>query len=86
MSHPHSHGAGGCSSEGQDHHDVPEAEGHRDNLYTRVDRDNVVALNVENAKGSVVIKPWHDRMDEEVVRISHGTNKYKSLFMRTIVP
>lgn len=68
MSHNHSHGAG-CHDEGHDHdhdHDIPEALGPRDNLYTRIDRDNVVALNAAPpGKGSEVIKPWDSRLDEE---------------------
>lgn len=65
MAHNHSHGEG-CGHEGHDH-DIPEDQGQRDNLFTRIDRDNVVALNVEDGSGPEVIKPWHQRMDEEVV-------------------
>lgn len=73
MSHGHSHG-GGCNDECHDH-DVPESEGPRDNLYLRIDKDNTVTLNVAGGtKGGAVIKPWHERMSEEVVsiRVSHG--------------
>lgn len=72
MSHNHSHG-GGCSDEshGHDHHghdhDIPESQGHRGNLWAYIDRDNVVALNVEAGKGSDVIKTWDARLDEDVV-------------------
>lgn len=65
---PHDHSHGGCGEEGHDH-DIPEAQGHRDNLYTRIDRDNIVALNVQNGHGPEVVKPWHERMDEGVVSL-----------------
>lgn len=71
MSHNHSHN--GCHDESHDHdhnHDIPEAQGHRDNLYSRIDRQNVVALNAEApGKGPEVIKPWDERLDEQNVRI-----------------
>lgn len=45
---------------------IPESEGYRDNLFSRIDRDNVVALNAaEPGKGPEVIKPWDKRLDEE---------------------
>ncbi|KAI0084106.1 galactose-binding domain-like protein [Irpex rosettiformis] len=62
MPRDHSHG---CGSECNDHDHIPEAQGHRDNLYTRIDRDNIVALNAEG-RASSVIKPWNERMGEEV--------------------
>ena len=65
MSHNHSHE--GCANEGHDHN-IPEAEGPRDNLYLRIDKDNTVALNTESGRGPEVIKPWNDRMGEDVVR------------------
>jgi len=71
MSHHHDHG-GSCGDEshGHDHHGhdhgVPEEQGHRDNLWARIDRDNVVVLNAESGKGSDVIKTWDARLDEEV--------------------
>jgi len=61
MSHP-SHG---CGEDCHDHDHIPEAQGDRDNLYSRIDRDNIVALNAEGRPSSV-IKPWHERMDEDV--------------------
>ena len=73
MSHNHSHG-GGCHDESHDHdhdHGLPEDIGYRDNLFSRIDRTNVVALNAEEpGKGPEVIKPWDQRLDEETV----GTN------------
>ena len=72
MAHNHSHG-GGCHDE-HDHghdHELPEGVGHRDNLYARIDRANVVAMNAEEpGKGPEVIKPWDKRLDEEVVSAS----------------
>ncbi|KAF8638179.1 hypothetical protein AX17_002377 [Amanita inopinata Kibby_2008] len=53
--HDHSHGDGTSDSE-------PNPQ---DNLYMCIDRQNVVALNTSN-HGSEVIKPWHDRADENV--------------------
>ncbi|KAI0762042.1 hypothetical protein BC629DRAFT_984614 [Irpex lacteus] len=63
MPHDHSHGCGG---ECHDHDHIPEAQGHRDNLYSRIDRDNIVALNAEG-NPSAIIKPWHERLDEGAV-------------------
>lgn len=69
MVHNHSHG--GCHGESHDHdHDTPEDQGFRDNLYSRIDRQNVVALNVEHGSGPEVIKPWNERLDEQVVQKS----------------
>ena len=65
---PHDHNHGHCGDECHDH-DIPEAQGHRDNLYTRIDRDNIVALNVENGSGPEVVKPWDRRLDEEIVSL-----------------
>jgi hypothetical protein len=42
--------------------------GVQDNLYTKIDHQNVVALNVTNDfEPRQVIKPWHERLDEEIV-------------------
>lgn len=73
MAHNHSHG-GGCHDE-SDHHDhdhgLPEDVGYRDNLFSRIDRANVVALNVEEpGKGPEVIKPWDQRLDEDSVSVT----------------
>ena len=72
MSHNHSHG--GCHDESHSHdhdHDLPENIGPRDNLFLRIDRANVVAMNAEEpGKGPEVIKPWDKRLDEEIVRYS----------------
>ncbi|KAI0346323.1 DUF1000-domain-containing protein [Trametopsis cervina] len=62
MPHDHSHA---CGEEHHDHDHVPEAQGHRDNLYSRIDRDNIVAFNAQGQPASV-IKPWHARLDEEL--------------------
>jgi hypothetical protein len=48
-----------------DHHDQSEV-GPQDNLYVHIDRSNVVALNTSGG-GPEIIKPWHERLDEQVV-------------------
>ncbi|KAI0636256.1 DUF1000-domain-containing protein [Trametes polyzona] len=69
MSHNHSHGGCHDESHGHDHghdHGLPEDVGHRDNLYARIDRANVIALNAEDPeKAPAIIKPWDQRLDEE---------------------
>lgn len=71
MSHNHDHGSCNDHSDQHDHqHGPPEAVGPRDNLFTRIDRDNVMALNAQDpAKGPEVIKPWDQRLDEDKVRL-----------------
>ena len=68
------HGHGDCNGESHHHdhhHDLPEGVGPRDNLFTRIDRDNVIALNAQDpGKGPEVIKPWDQRLDEDKVRRS----------------
>lgn len=60
--HNHSHDCG-CDA---DEHLV--VEGTQDFLYSRIDKDNVVALNAaEGVRGSIVIRPWDQRMQEEEV-------------------
>ncbi|OBZ72242.1 PITH domain-containing protein P35G2.02 [Grifola frondosa] len=58
-----------CSQSLHDHdhdHDVPESQGQRDNLFSRIDRANVVAFNAEfPGKGPEIIKPWNERLDEQ---------------------
>ena len=72
MAHNHSHD-GGCGDEshGHDHghdHELPEGVGPRDNLFSRIDRANVVAMNAEEpGKGPEVIKSWDKRLDEQLV-------------------
>jgi len=60
MTHEHdSH----CHGGSHDHdHDATDL-GPQDNLYTRIDRSNVVALNAIQP-GEVIIKPWDKRLDE----------------------
>ncbi|KAF9267664.1 DUF1000-domain-containing protein [Marasmius fiardii PR-910] len=67
--HNHSH----CHDEshGHDHnhdhdHDPPDL-GAQDNLFQHIDRQNVVILNAsdDHGNGSDVIKPWHERLNEE---------------------
>jgi len=58
--HDHDHGHG---------HDNPDV-GPKDNLFERIDRPNVVALNAGEGRGPEVIKPWHERNDTNSVRKS----------------
>jgi len=61
---PHEHD----DSCGNEHdHDSSEALGFQDNLFTHIDRPNVVVLNA-NGNAQDVIKPWHTRLDESQVR------------------
>jgi len=65
MSHNHNHG---CGHEGHDHdhdHGLPsDVLGHQDNLFSHIDRQNVVALNA-SGEGPEIIKAWNHRNDEE---------------------
>ena len=67
MPHNHNHG---CGHESHDHdHGLPsDILGYQDNLFSRIDRPHVVALN-SSGEGPLVIKAWNDRNDEETVRI-----------------
>lgn len=59
----------GCGHESHDHdHDGGDV-GPNDNLFPYIDRPHVVALN-GTGTGSSIIKPWHERMNEQVVRDS----------------
>ncbi|OJA16475.1 hypothetical protein AZE42_06877 [Rhizopogon vesiculosus] len=66
---PHNHRDGHCSHESHEHdHDHSHAAndlGPNDNLFPHIDRANVVALN-GTGQGSIVIKPWDQRNNEEV--------------------
>ncbi|KAJ7109028.1 PITH domain-containing protein [Mycena crocata] len=92
---PHQHDAH-CGHESTDHdheHDATDL-GPKDNLFNQIDRDNVVALNA-TGQGSVVIKPWHERLDEEksiesdaddqmIIRIPFTSSvKLRSLLLKT---
>ncbi|PPQ96258.1 hypothetical protein CVT26_005585 [Gymnopilus dilepis] len=62
---PHEH-HDGCGHESHDHdHDhSPSDLGFQDNLFARIDRQNVIALNgTGNAPN--IIKPWHARLNED---------------------
>ncbi|KIK94222.1 hypothetical protein PAXRUDRAFT_26008 [Paxillus rubicundulus Ve08.2h10] len=63
MPHNHQH----HHSEGCDHesHDHNAGVGSTDNLFPYIDRPNVIALNAIEL-GSSVIKPWHERTNEDV--------------------
>jgi len=76
MPHEHHHG---CGHESHDHdhdHDSPEL-GFQDNLFTHIDRQNVIALNA-NGKGSDIIKPWHERLDETKVGLHRAMQGVRS--------
>jgi len=57
-----------CSGQECDHtHDHSDDLGPQDNLYTYIDRQNVVALNISgDHHSSLIIKPWHQRTDENL--------------------
>ncbi|KAJ7081631.1 PITH domain-containing protein [Mycena belliarum] len=94
MSHQHD---AHCSHESSDHdheHSTTTDLGPKDNLFSQIDRDNVVALNASGL-GSTVIKPWHERMSEEkslesdaddqmIIRIPFTSSvKLRSLLLKT---
>ncbi|KDQ59205.1 hypothetical protein JAAARDRAFT_192739 [Jaapia argillacea MUCL 33604] len=64
----HNHGNSHCNDESHDHdhdHDHSGTDvGPKDSLFIRIDRSNVVALNADG-EGPEVIKPWHQRLDEQ---------------------
>ncbi|CAE7095508.1 unnamed protein product [Rhizoctonia solani] len=50
---------------GDHDHDHEHDSGSPNNLYGRIDRPNVVALNAEEGSDPcAVLKPWHERLDE----------------------
>lgn len=83
MSHNHSHNGGECHDESHDGHDhgTPEEQGYRDNLFSRIDHQNVVALNAEDpGKGPEVIKPWDERLDEQKVSFTLRHDNQRELY------
>ncbi|KAF7365529.1 PITH domain-containing protein [Mycena venus] len=86
---PHQHDAH-CGHESTEHdHDHDSTDlGPKDNLFSQIDRANVVALNA-SGPGSTIIKPWHERLDEEkddqmIIRIPFtGSVKLRSLLLKT---
>ncbi|KAJ1307791.1 hypothetical protein OPQ81_001876 [Rhizoctonia solani] len=106
MSHRHGQD---CGHEHHDHdhdhnhdHDHDHSHGHGhdsgspNNLYARIDRPNVVALNAqEGSDPCVALKPWHQRLDENnwlesdaddqlVLRIPFtGSVKLRGLLLKT---
>lgn len=63
--HHHDHNCG-HEHDHEDHDSL--STGAQDNLYPHIDRANVVALNAnDHCKGQDVIKPWHERMNEDKV-------------------
>ncbi|KAG1821561.1 galactose-binding domain-like protein [Suillus subaureus] len=95
---PHNHHDGHCSHESNDNdhdHDHGTSDlGPNDNLFSHIDRANVVALNATR-EGSVVVKPWNQRNNEEaflesdaddqlIIRIPFtGSVKLRSLLLKT---
>ncbi|KAF7357488.1 PITH domain-containing protein [Mycena sanguinolenta] len=92
---PHQHDAH-CGHESTEHdHDHDSTDlGPKDNLFSQIDRDNVVALNA-SGPGSAIIKPWHERLDEGksiesdaddqmIIRIPFTSSvKLRSLLLKT---
>ena len=70
MSHNHDHDHNcGDHAHGHDHtQGHTDDGGPSDNVFVHIDRDNVVALN-SISEGKQVIKPWNERLDEQVVSI-----------------
>jgi hypothetical protein len=69
--HNHSHEHHDCGHErnGNEHeHDDNADSGPQNSLFRYIDRPNVVALNAGDSRGPEVIKPWHERNDNNVVR------------------
>ncbi|KAI0059204.1 DUF1000-domain-containing protein [Artomyces pyxidatus] len=93
MSHSHDHSHEHHDHE-HDHEHSPEDTGLQGSLFSYIDRSNVVAFN-STGEGSQIIKPWNNRMDENVyiesdaddqliIRIPFtGTVKLRSLLLKT---
>ncbi|KAF8958327.1 galactose-binding domain-like protein [Flammula alnicola] len=62
MPHEHHQGCGHDSHDHDQDHDSANL-GFQDNLFTHIDRPNVVALNADG-NAADIIKPWHARLDE----------------------
>jgi hypothetical protein len=68
MSHNHDHDHN-CGDHAHSHdHGHADTSGPSDNVFVHIDRDNVIALN-STGEGKQVIKPWNERLDEQVVSI-----------------
>jgi ABC-type Zn2+ transport system substrate-binding protein/surface adhesin len=65
--HDHGHDCGDHAHD-HDHDHTHDTSGPSDNVFVHIDRDNVVALN-STSDGKQVIKPWNERLDEQVVSI-----------------
>jgi hypothetical protein len=79
----HGHNCGEHAHDGDHDHDHASNGGSSDNLFAHIDRDNVVALNSVSG-GSQVIKPWDERMDEQVVSLPPSArNSYVTMSPRT---
>ena len=75
MSHNHDHDHN-CGDHAHDH-DHTDIGGPSDNVFMHIDRDNVIALN-SVGEGKQVIKPWNERLDEQVVSICPSEGKKKN--------
>ncbi|KAL4066796.1 galactose-binding domain-like protein [Scleroderma yunnanense] len=83
----------GCGHDDHGHsHDSTDV-GPNDNLFSYIDRSNVVALNATGA-GSSIVKPWHERTNEVylesdadeqlIIRVPFsGSVKLRTLLLRT---
>lgn len=70
------HGHHGCDG-GHDHDDTPEM-GVQYSLFEKIDKDNLECLNeVEEGSGKRIFKPWEERLNFDMVRLS--TYFYKNL-------
>jgi len=91
----HDHDESCAHEHNHDHdHDHEDAGGPQDNLFAHIDREHVVALNSVQL-GSAVIKPWHERTDEQafvesdaddqlIIRIPFtGSVKINSILLKT---
>ncbi|KAI6042457.1 galactose-binding domain-like protein [Pisolithus marmoratus] len=91
---PHDHHDDCCSHGDHVHDHDGDDVGPNDNLFPYIDRPNVVALNA-TAQGSDVIKPWHERRNEDVflesdadeqliIRVPfNGSVKLRTLLLKT---
>ena len=60
--HYHNEGCGHAHSHDHDQDD----DGNVGGLFSKIDLQNVTVLNSEQP-GSNAIKPWHERLDDEVI-------------------
>jgi hypothetical protein len=83
MPHEHDESCGHEAHDDDHEHDNSNA-GPSDNLFMRIDRSNVTALN-SNGQGPEVIKPWHERLDETKVPLAFPLcNFYLVWFLQSL--